>query len=475
MRLFLSILVFFCINTALTALDVSVHTCNFQSTKSNYIELNIYVVGNTVSFITEDSVSFKAAVEIEITIKKDTTVVKSEKYLLNTPAVPKPINFFDLKRYALEEGIYDISVVVTDQNLSSNAYDYKKIADIKYEPNQLAQSDIQLIADFKKAEVENAFVKNGYQMENLPFNFYSKHMQKLVFYNEIYNSDKSLKEDYLITYFINQIAPNGNSTTVSIGHKRRKPQPVDVLLLQMDISDLPSGNYELFVEVRDREKLLKSQKKIGFQRSNPYYQKDVEEMGEIDMSTTFVGLLQPDELRYSLKAIAPIINAKDNELLNSVIARKDSIKAQQRLLYNFWLTKNPNNPKEDYDAYMKVAKAIDRFYNSGFGYGFEMDRGFIYLKYGKPNDVLTVEDEPSAPPYEIWVYNTINTTQRQSNVKFLFYNPSLGHNDFRLLHSTAIGEISNVNWEQELYRSAPNDSGGQDNVYKHAKKHFNDM
>ncbi|MEN9415836.1 MAG: hypothetical protein RLZ62_2140, partial [Bacteroidota bacterium] len=43
----------------------------------------------------------------------------------------------------------------------------------------------------------------------------------------------------------------------------------------------------------------------------------------------------------------------------------------------------------------------------------------------------------------------------QTNVKFLFYNPSLAGDDFILLHSTARGEISNPKWERELYRRNP--------------------
>jgi hypothetical protein len=28
------------------------------------------------------------------------------------------------------------------------------------------------------------------------------------------------------------------------------------------------------------------------------------------------------------------------------------------------------------------------------------------MKYGKPDEVITEESEPSAPPYEIWFYTT---------------------------------------------------------------------
>ncbi|MEK7253111.1 MAG: hypothetical protein AAB316_00070, partial [Bacteroidota bacterium] len=107
-------------------------------------------------------------------------------------------------------------------------------------------------------------------------------------------------------------------------------------------------------------------------------------------------------------------------------------------------------------------------------------RGNIFMKYGAPNDVISVENDPSAPPYEIWFYNQFPQTG-QNNVKFLFYNPSLADNGFLLLHSNARGEINNPRWEIELYRNAPTESedsdfiGGtrmQDNVGRHARRLF---
>jgi hypothetical protein len=65
-------------------------------------------------------------------------------------------------------------------------------------------------------------------------------------------------------------------------------------------------------------------------------------------------------------------------------------------------------------------------------------------------------------------------------VKFLFYNPSLGHNDYKLLHSTCRGELNNPAWEVELYSKSPNERIGntidarnvQDNFNRNARRYF---
>ena len=229
----------------------------------------------------------------------------------------------------------------------------------------------------------------------------------------------------------------------------------------MNIEQLPSGNYHLVVEVRNRASELVSTKKIYFQRSNPYLDLDLAKTAPLEEE--FVAKLTPQELRYSLKAIAPIIKDADVEVLNLILKNSENLEPQRRFLFTFWVGRRPNDSGAAYEEYMEVARAVDRLYKSGFGYGFETDRGFIFMKYGKPDDILTVENDPTAPPYEMWLYNEFPMT-RQNRVKFLFYNTSLAGGDYKLLHSTARNEVNNPQWEVELYRDAPEEIQGSDYI-----------
>ena len=186
------------------------------------------------------------------------------------------------------------------------------------------------------------------------------------------------------------------------------------------------------------------------------------------------------ELRYSLKAIASNVDAGSVEVLNLVIKNRD-VEAQRRYLYSFWAGID-KNPEEAYTRYMEVARAVDETYKSAFGYGFETERGRIFMKYGKPSNVITVENEPSAPPYEIWFYDKVPGDRPQSDVKFLFYNPSLAGGNYQLLHSTCIGEVSNPAWEVELYRDSQSlDNLGVDavragpGINRRAREYFNEL
>ncbi|MFQ5446900.1 MAG: GWxTD domain-containing protein, partial [Saprospiraceae bacterium] len=286
-----------------------------------------------------------------------------------------------------------------------------------------------------------------------------------------------------VSYIIEREKSAGKVEPVSVGYKRCKAEPVCILLQQVDISKVPSGNYHLRVEVRDRNKKLFSKKSIFFQRSNPYLNASREEIATATttLDDEFVARLDEQELRYSLKAIAMQVDEYDGELLNTIIKER-KIAAMRLYLFSYWAKRNPTNPEYAYESYMEVARAVDNKFRSGFGYGFETDRGYIFMKYGAPSDAITVEDEPTAPPYEIWSYNQLPKTS-QTNVKFLFYNPSLATTGYILLHSTARGEVNNPRWEVELYRNSPNDLDGsnfvdgsriQDSIGRRARRLMND-
>ncbi|RMG84887.1 MAG: GWxTD domain-containing protein [Bacteroidetes bacterium] len=446
---------------AVRALDVSVSCAAFASPTQNYVEVSLHVVGQTVEFVPVDTVLKQASVAFLILIKKGERVVRVDKFILNSPTSTYPLNFIDLKRYGLENGKYQIEVTATDVNKPENTAQSETEVRLFFSKEKLQQSDIQLLASFRKAAPgeKSPFIKNGYYLESLPFGFYGKNAGSLEFYHEIYNSDKAIGEDFMVTYKVEKAQNGESSNPILVGHKRRKPAPVDVLLIQFDISQVPSGNYRLVVEVRDKTRALLSKKSVFFQRSNPYLNLDPEAVAQAGLEGEFVNELDTAELVYALRAIAPLAE-QDAELIN-LLVKESKPEAMRLYLFSFWAKENPTRPREAYESFMAVARHADEFFKSGFGYGFETDRGYTYIKYGAPSEIIRVEDDPAAPPYEIWTYNDFPVT-RQSNVKFLFYNPSLSTNNFVLLHSTARGEVNNPRWEIQLYGQSPNEIEGSD-------------
>ena len=136
-------------------------------------------------------------------------------------------------------------------------------------------------------------------------------------------------------------------------------------------------------------------------------------------------------------------------ILSFVFLGANDEELMKQYLYNFWLTRNNTNPEKEWKEYKERVDITQDLYSTSIKRGYETDRGRVYLKYGKPNTISEMKNEPSSYPYEIWHYYG---TENRSNVKFIFYNPDIISNDYPLLHSTMQGEIYNTQWRVDLHK-----------------------
>ena len=454
----LLLFLFFAQNTA-RALYADVSAATFYNEDGPYVELYFYILGGSVTAVPAENGLVNGAVTSTVIIRKDGDIIKAEKFQLNAPVDSTLANFLDLRRYALPNGSYTIEIELTDSNDPENARTVNSPLKVGYFRDQIQLSDVQLLTDARSAtEVENAFVRNGTYLEPLPFRFYHKNLNRLHLYTEVYHTTELLNEPFVLRYQIMD-ASTKDADPLLETYRRASPGEVVPQLMSFDISEVPSGNYQLVVSVMNRKKEVLTQKKVPFQRSNPtYIPETFAETGDVDLGMTFAGRLTEDELVYALKALKPLTLPRDGELVGYIIDQGD-IRAKRNYLYAHFARTSPNDPETAYKKYMEVARAVDTQYGNGFGYGFETDRGMIFLRYGRPDDMIAEENDPYAPPYEIWVYYDFPVTQ-QANVKFLFYNPTLASNGHTLLHSTARNEVTNPRWEVVLYENAPDQIEG---------------
>ena len=459
------------------ALDASVTFATFKSPESTYFEFYLHIVGKSVEFIEVDSAGMQATVEVLMLVKDGENIVVVDKYALNSPVQKSKKDFLNLKRYALSNGEYTLSVELTDQNNKENKRLYEAPIIVDYNNRTVELSDITLLASYKAAISESdPMAKNGISMEPLPFNFFHKRMSHLYFYQEVYDSQVLGIDSFHYRYYVEFAGNKETKQSFLVRSISRKANETEPILRGINIAKLPSGNYHLVTEVRDMQQNVILKKKVYFQRSNPYL--EVQKMDEVEVDSSFVDGLDLETLSYSLRAIAMQVPDGDVEVLN-IILGEEKEEAMKTYLFKYWIEYSANHPKEAYNKYMEVARAVDKTFRSGFRSGFETDRGWIYLKYGRPTNIVTEEQEPSAPPYEIWFYDVIPATA-QNNVRFLFYNPNLTTGGYQLLHSTCRGEIQNPEWEAVLYKGQPRSLPGMDNTmdaspYKKARAYFNDF
>lgn len=433
------------------ALDAGITYVVYATPEKPYLEVNIEIAAGSVTFKQVDSTRLQAGVETLILVKQGDQVVNFEKYLLTSPMVGIPQDLLDVKRMFLAPGAYTLEISLQDVHDPENTKSFTKPLQVGLGSGAYLTEPL-LLRSYRPDESDNPFVKNGYFLEPLPFAFYDRKATMLAFYAEIYHSSKIATEgNYLVRYVVEQELGNSATALVSSGSQRKKPSTIDAVIVPMNISKMKSGNYTLTVELRNEANELITSRKVTFQRSNPFIDMDLakSELTEEVMEKQFVTDLNEENLRFSLRAISPLMLGDDSEMLKNILAGSD-LKAMRFFLFRHFVNLNPNNPEKSYIEFMKVAGAADQQFRSGFRHGFETDRGRTYIRFGRPDDLIRIEDDPSAPPYEIWVYYNFPQT-RQRNVKFLFYNPTLAGEDFILLHSNARGEINNPRWEVALY------------------------
>ncbi|MCC7246842.1 MAG: GWxTD domain-containing protein [Saprospiraceae bacterium] len=466
------------------ALDAGISWAVFATPDKPYLEVNIEIAAASVTFKAMDSTHLQAGVETLILIKSGDKIVNFEKYVLQSPLVFSPQDLLDVKRMNLPEGEYTLEVVCKDMFDATNMDTYKAQIKVTAQP-QIRLSEVQLLRSFKRDDSANPFTKNGFFLEPLPFAFYDRNATQLAFYAEIYHADKAMgaAANYTARYFIERDMNNGQYALVSTGSQRKQAAPIDALLVQMDISKLESGNYRLSVELRNPANEVVYTQTRTFQRSNPFLNFADNDITDDVLKRQFVQTLTEDELIYCLKALSPLALGDEPEILKNLLKEKDAKKMRYHIFRHFARV-DANNPGNAYQQYILLANAANDKFKSGFRYGFENDRGRTFMKYGKPDDMIREENDPSAPPYEIWIYYNFPKT-KQKNVKFLFYNPTLAGEDFVLLHSNARGEINNPRWERDLYkRNAEQEYDGDNyhdskemkrNVNRNARVYFEDL
>ncbi len=415
-----------------------------------YIDVYSFILQKDIK-PSEDGVR---TIESLLVISNETEKIVAEKFLF-TLSKADTSNIIDLKRYQLVNGEYTIRVELLDVEAESILYDHSQSFSINYQENKFHQSDLYL--SLFSPEGNSVFEKHGICLEPVPFK-YCRKQEQISAYSELYNLPKITNEDISIGLLLYESGQGLDRALVKKIYKRFSPEDYLPVLFSMDISDVPTGSYHIVMEAATKDKTIISFKESDLNIYNP--EGDAKRLSTYnkEFENSFVQNLSKEELNYNLKAIYPRVSYRRTDILNSVIQGSD-LKTKRYFLYRYWTEQSKDNSEALFKQYRTIAEAVDRTFNSNVGKGFETDRGYIFLRYGKPSDILSIEDEPTAPPYEIWRYNRLEETG-QNNVKFLFYNPSLSTNDYSLLHSTCRGEKQNPRWQLELYRDDPNSDGG---------------
>ena len=367
-------------------------------------------------------------------------------------------DFFDNIRIPLQPGNYIAHVSLMDLNGKDKTLDGQLEISIPDHFTKVSTSDI-LIAEVAtpSSNMESPFQKSGYEIIPRISNFYNQYMTNIPYYVEWYNTNLIQDSSFglrqqIISTQTNQVIPGFSRFT------KIKPSPVVPILRNIDISKLPSGSYHLTLEVIDRNsKTIGQTADYFFERINDI--ELAETVDEIILDPTFQASITDDSLKYYLASLIPIARpAEVKSIIKTLKANSPDLCRKQ--IQQFWIQTSGANATSQWLIYKKNVILFQKNYGNNFQDGFETDRGRVFLQYGQPNTIIVRETSPSEYPYEIWHYYKIKTF---SNKRFVFYNPDLVNNAYRLLHSDMVGEQQNYKW-QEMLVKRNNSSNSVDNT-----------
>jgi len=430
-----------------------------------YLETHISVLGNSVQYIKTQSNSYQGSIGLTILIKKEDAVIKAEKFNLLSPEFPDTLNlknFIDQKRFNLANGKYTMQIIIQDNNNTSNKDIVNQDFEINFPTNSINISDIIFLESYNKSSSNNQFNRNGYEMIPFVNTFLPTSVNKLSFYAEIYNTQKvAPNESFLLSYYI-QNAEGLNKLNSFVQQKKINSKDIIVLLNEFDINLLPSGNYYLIVEVKNRNNEIIASKSNYFQRSNKSLGGDLSTISGISYDNSFAAKYNSQQLIENIKCLSPITNQNERDYTKSLLANKDDIQMRQYLIY-FWEKRNPGESAVKWAEYEQQVKLVNEKFSTPYQKGYDTDRGIIFLKYGPPNNIRTNDFDNRAFPYEIWQYYKVKNF---SNRKFVFYSPDNIKNDMVLLHSNLVGERNDPEWKFKiLSRSMKNADDTIDSDY----------
>ncbi|MDO9512954.1 MAG: GWxTD domain-containing protein [Bacteroidales bacterium] len=454
----------------------------YNPVEGPYIETYLSINAASIELVKNELGKFQGTIEILVLFKQNDKIINYNKYDLLSPefddSTKISYDFIDLQRYRLQNGNYSFEISITDKYNKSSSFKTRIPIDLIYDESNVIVSGIQFVESYTPSKNGSPLAKSGLDIIPHPSNFYPAADSQLILYAEIYHSAKILgpNEKFLITTYI-QPKESNNKLDYYTRHKREIAADVNVVFSNFDISKLPSGNYYYSIEIRNKENKLIAFNSIFFQRSNPELKVTLESsLAEVDQSFTSK-YTSRDTLASFVRFLRPIATQAEKIFIDQDLRRME-LKSLQAFFLFFWKERNLIDPESAWMQYLSEVMNVNRLYSSGYTKGYDTDRGRVHLQYGAPNsindnpfdtgimgslsDTEINKDVSSTVPYQIWHYYTL---KNQRNKIFIFYNPHLVPNEYQLLHSDAMGELSNPQWKAQLHRepmrSIDNESSSQ--------------
>lgn len=435
----------------------------YQPGQKAYMETYLSFDAWNINFVKKGDKKYQATAEVYIAAVKNDSVVYSKRYNVESPVVEDPqntnFNFLDVQRFALAEpGIYTIRILLKDHNDSQAPVSFEEKVLVNYTDAKPMMSSVKTVSRITKTTTSepNILSRYGYDLEPYPDNFFPENIGTLNYFYEIYNIQQEIGSDPFMTVSYVERYESGSEVANTRQAHRQKSANLVPVIESLDIAALPSGNYNLVVEVRNKENEKLLYGKFFFIRSNPSVKDEEESL----YAGTFVSeFTNEDSLDYYLDALYPIASPQENAFIQKLLDLS-SLDEKQAFMYKFWSSRDKLDPKGEWLKYKKKMDVVESMYSYPLTRGYRTDRGRVYLQYGAPDFIRDEKNFVGSAglnkdgvghlhylPYQLWRYNLIPGDLPDR--VFIFWD-EFRSGFYKLLNANAKGEVQEFQWERRL-------------------------
>lgn len=422
----------------------------------NYVEFHLQFTGHSINYKGKDG-GLIGDLAVRMTIKEHDSIVASDAYRLETPFMKDSVveDFYDVRRFQLNPGNYRFELELMDLNSENTPITTSQMLVVREMSDALSFSDIEVAEYATKGDGSSPFFKSGYDIIPRLTTFYPKELNTIPVYFELYNTNLLPDSVFAVRQTITNAA-TGKEISSLRQTSKHTASPVIPFLRKLDISEVPTGKYIASFTLLNRNMLELATESYEFERSND----NVYDLSARDVviDPAFQESITDDSVGYYLESLIPISNATGVKNILAVAKSRNGEEARKHIQL-YWMATDPDNTYESWIKYKTQVQLVERIYSNNFQEGFETDRGRVYLQYGAPTNIIKRDNSTNEYPFEIWVYNEIG---KFSNKRFIFYNPDLVNNTYRLLHSDMVGELKNPGWQRELSKRDTNNGNIDD-------------
>ncbi|HHS49892.1 MAG TPA: GWxTD domain-containing protein [candidate division Zixibacteria bacterium] len=250
----------------------------------------------------------------------------------------------------------------------------------------------------------------------------------------------------MFVYFEATGAPEGDTLDVSFSILKPGGEPVKQfdklkvavsgettpILNGFGVIGYPEGAYLIRADVEARKAPLQAVAEKGFTVSK----------GRVRPEAAVAGI-DTTNLDREYNYVAYLLNTNEKRIYERLPAE-----SRVEFLSRWWDERNPNprTPQNEFrqEVVSRWHYADEAFAESGSGGGWQTDRGRVFITHGPPDNIERSEFAMQSNPWEQWQYFAL-----EGGVFFVFADER-GIGRYRLVHSTAQGEVFDPSWFQKL-------------------------